>query len=190
MDEVIEGRKYIRVEPSDPNRCTSIAINGDQCVFQAAKDPRDDTRFTEKCHLHGHFAAARLKKEAKKLYFVDKYRARIDRLSDPETGTNLDEELGILRMMLEEVLNKYSDIELITQSGQVTAIIRDIRDTLVANKKLKSAMGELLDRGTMNRLCDQLLLVMSKYVPTDKLDLVSASVAEAIATAVANRMGD
>lgn len=184
-----EQQKFVRVEPSDPTRCAGIGKNGEQCAFQAVKEGE---KFAKHCILHhGAAHAGAMKRQAKSLYHLEKYRGRIDRLGGAsDVGTNLDEELGILRMMLEEALGKFTEVELITGAGQIQGLVRDIKDLLVANKKLKSAMGELLDRAAMDRLCDNIVEVICEHVPADKMDAVSEGVATAVAKAIAGRMGE
>lgn len=192
MDMAPETQKFVRVEPADPSRCKGTGQQGEQCPFQGLRNPAKVGEFLPWCTLHmGGVHAATAKREAKKLYHLEKYRGRIDRLGGAsDVGTNLDEELGILRMLLEESLAKFTDLELITGAGQISALVRDIRDTLTANKKIKSAMGELLDRAAMDRLCDKLVGVICKHVEADKMDEVSTDVAGAVAEAIANRMGE
>jgi hypothetical protein len=158
------------------------------CVPGAGGMSEEDRRYLKYCKMHGSVVATTVKKQARKLYQIARYRDRIDRISDPEVGVNLDEELAVLRMTLEAALNKYDEIELITMSGQVASLVRDIRETLTCNKKLKSQMGELLDRAAMHRLCDRLVVIISKYISPNQLDSVSIDVAAAVAEAVSQRI--
>lgn len=188
----------VRVEPNDKTRCQAVGQNGEQCPFQGMPDPTrvdggggmgpEDMRFLKKCRMHGSIIAKSMKKEAKRLYLLKRWNDKVDRLSDPEIGTNLDEELGVLRMMLETALNKYEELELLNSMAQISGLVRDIRDTLTANKKIKSQMGELMDRTAMHKLCDGLVAIISKHVPADKLDEVGQDVAGAIANAVSQQV--
>lgn len=190
MDMAPDDQAFLRVEPSDPTRCGATGQNGEQCPFQSLRNPMDPSQWLKVCKIHQMGSVHQAKKEAKRLYNLTRYRARVDRLSAPDVGTNLDEELGVLRMMLESLLERYEEVELITGAGQISALVRDIRDTLVANKKIKSAMGELLDRAAMNRLCDELVGVICQHAAPDKMDAISAGVAGAVAKALASRHGE
>lgn len=194
----MEDFKPVRVDAADKSRCQAVGPSGDQCPFQGMRDPtivpgqsgmsEQDVVFLKYCRMHGSATAKSMKVQAKRLYMVGRYKTKLDRIMDPELGINLDEELAILRMTLEECLEKYTEVELVTMSSHVQSLIRDIANVLVANKKLKSQMGELLDRAAMNKLCDALLVVIVKHVPADKMDAVSIDVAGAIAEAVSNRV--
>lgn len=188
----MEDFKPVRVEPADPTRCQAVGANGDQCPFQGMVDPTlhpmETPSFLKYCRMHGSATAKTMKKHAKRTYLLSRWKAQHDRLIDPEIGVNLDEELAVLRMVLQLALEKYEEVELITCAPQIQSMIRDIRDVLVANKKLKSQMGELLDRAAMHNLCDQFVTVIGKHVPPEKMDLVSQEIAEAIGKAVSNRM--
>lgn len=189
MDISEEDNKFVRVDPADPTRCQTVGQNGEQCPFQGKKS--DQNTYMDRCALHfGGVRAASMRKQAQRIYHLEKYRDRINRLSDVEVSHNLDDELGIQRMLLENLLDKATPVELVTQAPQMSLLIRDIRDTLVANKKIKSAYGELMDREAINRLCDHLVVVIAKYVTPEQLDNVSQDVAAAIATAVATRLGE
>lgn len=153
-----------------------MGTNGNQCNFVRMEG-------LKYCSMHGGMANKALKAKARQLYDIDRYRSRVDRLGGDQF-VHLDEELGILRMSLETLLQRFTEVELVTQSGAISNLVKDIRDTLVVNKKLKSAMGELMDRAAMDRLCDELVVVIAAYVPVDKMDSLSGDVAMAIAKAV------
>lgn len=189
MDMAPEDERFKRVEPDDPHRCSGVAKgSGGQCIFEATKYP--DGTFGKACALHGgaHYAK-QAKKEAMRLYQVTKYRGKMDRMQEAGEGVYLDEELAVLRMTLETALERYSEVELITMSGQITSLVRDIRDTLVSNNKLKSQLGALMDRATIDRLCDAIVAIIAEVVEPSKMDSVCAKVAGAVANAVASRTG-
>lgn len=193
----MEDFKPVRVDPADKTRCQAVDQRGEQCPFQGMPDPTitpgvggmaaEDVRFLKFCRMHGSIASKAMKKEAKRCYALGRWKDKVEKMLDPDVGTNLDEELGILRMMLELMLGKYEEMDLLNNVSGVSAIIRDIRELLKDNKKLKSQMGELMDRAAIQRLCDTLVIIISKHVPVDKLDEVGADVAAAIADAVAKQ---
>lgn len=188
MDMAQENNKFVRVEPGDPTRCQSIGQGGNQCIFQGQR--LQDGSYARGCPMHhGATAAAKFKADAKRIYLIEKHRARVDALSDPMVSHNLDDELGIQRMLLENLLNKATDVEMMTMAPQMSKLVCDIKETLIANKKIKSAYGELLDRAAINVLCDHLIGVISKWVAPEHLDSVSQDVAACVAQAVASRLG-
>lgn len=196
---MIDDFKPVRVQPDDPTRCQSVGQNGEQCPFQGMLDPTivpgaggmsiQDTKFLKYCRMHGSATAHTMKRQAKKLYRIARWQDRIERLGDPEVGTNLDDELASMRMVFEAALNQCeTDVQLVMQAPQLQSLAREIRDTLTSNKKLKSQMGELLDRAAMHKLCDAIVVIISKHVDASKLDEVAADVAGAVAQAVSSRM--
>lgn len=195
----MEDFKPVRVDPADKTRCQAIGQDGEQCPFQGAPDPtrsvgaggldQEDMRFLKHCKMHSGATSRAMKKEAKRLYNLTKWKGEVEQMLDPEVGTNLDEELAIQRMMFQAVLNKCdTDVDLLNYAPTLGKMSGEIRETMKDNKKLKSQMGELMDRSAMHRLCEKLVIVVSKHVPPDKLDEVGIDVAGAIAEAVSQRM--
>lgn len=197
---MLEDFKPVRVDPIDPTRCQAIGANGDQCPFQGMRDPtivpgaggmsERDVKFLKYCRMHGSAVSKAVKKEARRLYLASKWRSRMDAALDPEVGTNLDEELAVLRMTLQIMLEKYEEVELLNNVQGVSALVRDIRETLKDNKKVKSQMGELLDRAAIHKLSDAIVLIIGEHVAPAQLDKVAAQVAGAIAQAVSARSAD
>lgn len=190
MEEETPWHKRVS-RPDHPDRCQAISSNGDQCWFVRLGYEGGDTGpgpgESTYCQLHGSFFKVKAKKEAKRLYALEKYRERLDRLGDEAFQANLDEELGIQRMLLEELMQRFEGVELITQSGRVTQIVKEIRETMSTNRKLKSQMGELLDRSALAKLCDAIVGIVQKHVPADRMSAVADEVAGAVAQAVASR---
>lgn len=180
MDVQVDPDAYERVPPGDPNRCAGVGrTSGSECPFRAMPGVRY-------CKMHGGDLATKwVKKEAFRLYNLEKYRGQVDRLSAPSV-VNLDEELGVLRMLLETMLNTYEHVELLTNSGTIGHLVGQINAVLTNNQKLKSQMGQLMDRAAISRLCDAIVAIVVEEVAPERLDAVSAKVAGAIAAAVSD----
>lgn len=177
-----EHDDYQRVAPGDPERCAGIGrSSGSECPFK-----RMPSTLYCKMH-HGDAHAKRAKKEALSVYNLQKYKDRVERLGDSSKPVRLDEELGVLRMLLETMLNKYEEVELLTNSGTISHLVGQIQSCLQANVKLKSQLGNLMDRAAIDKLCDNLIQVVSQVVAPEHMDKVSSKFASAIAEAVASR---
>jgi hypothetical protein len=173
--------KFERVEPDSPLRCQAATGPEGQCRFRAL--PLEGVKY---CFMHGQAFIQKAKKEARRLYDIQKYRQRVDALGDEAFKSNLDEELGIQRMVLENLLNKFTDVEMVTQSSKIGMCIKEIRETMTANLKLKAAMGELLDRAAISKLCDAMVVILARRIKPEDMDAVVAEVASAIAEAVSS----
>ncbi len=170
---------HTRVKEADSKeRCQSVGY-GDQCWFIVIPGAKY-------CYMHGQGVLQATKKAARKLYNIEKYREKVDALHQEEP--HLDEELGIQRMVLQETLNKFEGLELITNSGNISKMIREIRETLVANLKLKSEIGQLMDKATISRLCDEIVAIIARRVAPSDIDAVVGEVAGAVGKAVASRL--
>lgn len=188
MDVTEPQDRFKRVEPDDPRRCQGTRTSG-QCNFEAVKLP--DGTYGKLCALHdaGSHQGKAYKKRALNLYQLTKYGGRVEKML--EAGSHdvfLDEELAVLRMTLETCLEKYSEVELVTNSGHVASLVGSISQALTVNKKLQSQMGQLMDRAAINRLCDKLVSIIADYAPEDKVDEVAGRVAGAVGESIAERM--
>lgn len=186
MDVTEPQNHYKRVEPDDPTRCQGVRGETGQCNFEAQL--LSNGKRAKYCRMHGAAIAEKsVQTQARRLYSLTKWQGQVDDLRANGEGVHLEEELAILRMTLQTALNKYEEVELITQSGQISSLCAQIQSILVANVKLKSQLGALLDRATIDKLAVGLVAIMSEYLPQDKLDDVSSKVAGLIAEAVSKR---
>lgn len=181
-DEFKPVQLMVRVSnPGDPERCAATMKHGsEQCWFVRNPGSRH-------CRMHGgQIETNTLKKKALKLYDVAKYRDRLDRLQGAQDiGARLTEELAILRMSLEAILSKGDEVELSNNSARICLIVREIRETLKGDQAQKKALGELLDKAAISKICDSMISIIQKYVTAEHLPQVIDEVATVLADAVA-----
>ena len=108
----MEG-KLIVVEPDAPNRCQNTGRTG-QCFYAA-------TESTSFCPMHAGTAQDAIDKGKLRNYQFQRYKQRIDEKADSEVIKSLREEIGILRMVMEEIVNRCKDdTELLIYSPIIT----------------------------------------------------------------------
>lgn len=181
-DEFKVQRKLERVvDAHDPLRCGGVGTaSGDQCWFRVMPG-------TKNCILHGGSAIqAILRRKAKKLYEITKYRAKLDRLEGEglEVASRLTEELAILRMSLEAMVARGDEVEFSQNSSRIALLVREIRETLKVDQGQRRALGDVLDKVALAKLCDAIVSVMLKHVSADALPKVVDDVAQCLADAI------
>lgn len=133
-------KEYIRAAEDDPNRCQGITARG-QCIMLAEEG-------SEYCHLHGANMQleANEKKEVRNL-LLQKYKAEIKRLGGSEHIMSLRDEIGILRMMLERLLNSCrGDADLMLLSPQLSELVMKVSKVVTDCHKIEERTGQLLSR--------------------------------------------
>lgn len=145
--------------PSPQNQCESIT-GGRQCVFGAVPG----SRF---CPRHkGDLAIAKQTREAQKSYHLGIYQSRYkDFASDPGIKS-LREEIGVTRMMLEEIFNRCQDnpAQLMINMPRINELIQTIRKLVDSCDRIEKQMGVTLDRASILNIGDVIVNVISTHV--------------------------
>lgn len=168
----------VLIKVSDPAQmCTALIDGGTrQCFYQ--REPH-----SEKCIRHGGMLAAN-KIEAEKVrnYRLTQYQRRVNELADSEGVKSLREEIGITRMVLEEIINSCKDQnDLIMYSAKISAMTRDIERLVVSCHRLESSLGFLIDKGTVLNISNQIVQVVSSHVKDEQLlDTITTQIIQAI----------
>lgn len=152
-------QKLERVPYQDhPDRCSGVGQHG-QCPY--FKVP--GTKF---CHRHG-FNSQEQKQEAAslRLYRLSKWQNRVNEFADSEKVKSLREEQGILRVLLEEILNKCQDRDdLIMNSAKIADIVTRIEKLTFSMHKIETATGSLLDKEAVLHFATLVVQIISTHV--------------------------
>ena len=166
MSEPIERAPY----PEHPNRCQTTNTRG-QCHNLGAMQP--DGKRLKTCLPHG----GKLK-STKRNYNLTKWRARLDAKADAVGIKSLREEIGILRIMLEERLERAQDpMDLILQSGPISELVMKIERVVTSCHKLEGSMGQLLDKQALLAFATSVIGIITECVEDET---VRQSIAERI----------
>lgn len=163
-------------DPYDKDRCEGVDGHG-QCLYKRIPP----SKF---CPRHGaNRAIATSEKEKVRNYNLGKWRAKVQHFADNPEVKSLREEIGILRMMLETILNKCNDDnDLIIYAGKIQELVRDINKVVESCHKLEERTGVLLDKPTILTLGDVLVTIISEHVTDgDALDIIATKMVEAVA---------
>ncbi len=101
------------------------------------------------------------------MYHLQQWKKRVDQFSGHADIKNLNEEVGIIRMMLEETLNKCEDSDgLLQHAGRITAMIDKVQ-TLIATKDKMESRAALAPE-LLSRLAAEWVQIICIYVTDEK----------------------
>jgi len=157
---VIEN-KYERHDPNihEPIlRCEGMVLNG-QCPFNKAEG-------TNYCPMHGHNKSEiHIQNEIKRNYQLRRFKERIYALADSEQIKSLREEIGILRMCVEETINRCEDAtDILMASHRISDLIIKIEKLVVSCDKLEGRMGLLLSKRAIIQLAGEFVQIISVHI--------------------------
>lgn len=174
-----ESVKRIEHE-DDPRRCQALIRGGkDQC--QCVK-----VEGSEYCLMHGGNNQLQANKaEERRMYQLAKWNARIGEFAEHPNIKSLRDELGILRMVLEEKLRMCGDAHtLILQSGPISELVMKIEKIVKSCHRLDSSLHELLDKTAILHLSGEIVEIISRHVKDDQIvEAIATEIGEAVARA-------
>ena len=154
--------------PDHPHRCQAIGgPGGNQCDNLSEPD-------TIYCLLHsGNIGPQQIVLKDLNLYRIKKYEKRIRDMKESAGARGLEEELAIMRMVLEEVLMKCDgegEMGLLLYSTKISETIRDIKALVLSVDKLSTKAGLMIGRSQAVILAGKVVEIISKHI-TDQLML-------------------
>ncbi len=146
------------VAPDDPRRCQGTTPHG-QCPLEALP-------YKQFCHVHIRLSAVGHRNEQEQSKFrLRKWQARVDEFAIHPEAKTLQDEIGILRMLLEEIINSCNDSTmLVLNSHKISDIVTRIEKLVSSCHKLERATGALLDKNTIMMFITRLIEVIGTHV--------------------------
>jgi len=151
--------KLIKCEnPDDPKRCQGT-VRGQQCPWQAIED-------TPYCKMHqGGTKAAAAPDRVLRNYRLAKWQVRVNEFADNPQVKSLREEIGILRMILEEVLCRCEDAnDLLIYSNKISDYVQKIEKIISSCHRLEQSSGFLLDKTAILQIANTIIEIVSTRV--------------------------
>lgn len=168
-----ESSVYKRVEPDDPTCCQGLNKFG-PCNLQAIPGQRF-------CRMHFGIGHKLAEQKDVRNYRLNKYQHRVNEFADNDSLKNLHEEIGILRMLLEETINKcQSDTELLLYSTKISDLVVKIEKLVASCHKLELATGQLINKANMMFMGDVIIQIIGEVCPPDKIADVSDRIMKTI----------
>jgi len=172
MDE----RNWERVEDDDPSRCQAVLATIGQCRVKAM----EGSKF---CPAHGgvHAIAAKEKAEAQ-MYRLKKYQARLEEFSESDKIKSLRNEIGILRILIEERMNIcHTDLDLMLHSSVLGDLVTKVEKLVTSCNRLEGQLGAMLDKTQALQLGSEIVEIVARHVENEEaLESIANEIIEAI----------
>jgi hypothetical protein len=137
-----EDIKKIEYE-QDPERCEALTHGG---TLPCNNKRYPGSKFCL-CHGGNKVRDEQVKKDVA-LFQLTKYQSRIERLKSHNEARSLHNEIGILRMVLEERLNACKDdVDLLINSQAIGDLVLKIERVVTSMHKLEDRLGNYLSKG-------------------------------------------
>lgn len=133
------------------------------------------------CLAHGGNRAGQEKeKEGLRNYRLTKWQARVHRFTESDNIKSLRDEIGILRMVLEEQLEQCTSAsDLVVSQGRIANLIQQIEKLVVSCNKLETNLGEVLDKTAVANFAGQIIRIISEEIVEEKsLERISIRIAQ------------
>jgi hypothetical protein len=164
-----EKYEWKRCDTHDPNRCQATSETHGQCPFLAVPE----SKF---CPRHGgNKALEAARKENARLYLSAQWQARIGAFAEHPKARSLKEELGILRMLLENKLNLAKDnTQLEIMSGGIQQACQTIEKLAKTCHAIEKDYGKFLDITQARELANNLVTIIASHIDDpEKLQIIS-----------------
>jgi len=147
----------------DNNRCTED--------YKLGRCPYKPVPHGTKCIMHGGvYEEINYEKAEIFKYRAARWESQINHFADNEGAKSLRQEIGVSRMILEEVLLKCKDsTDLLLYSTKIINLISQIEKLVLSCTKLEDRLGIVLDKGTILNLASQIGQILAEFVPEDQL---------------------
>jgi hypothetical protein len=163
--------KFERCEESDPNRCQNMSGKGGQCPYKAIENQKYCPR-----HIASHTRGDERKRIAQ--YRLEKYQHRMEDFAFNAEIKNLREEIGITRVVLEEVVNQCKDgSQILMMSNKISDLVMKINALVASCHKMEKSTGNLLDKTTLINLASQMLDIIKRHIDdVDVMDVIAEDI--------------
>jgi hypothetical protein len=148
-----------RVEDTDPMRCQAVNTQG-QCHNLATVQGGF-------CPVHGGNRAVAIQQaETQRLYKLTKYRARLNELDSPNHDVkNLREEIGILRIVMEEIVNNCTGpVDILAHAPKISDLAVKIGKLISACHSIEKSLGQYLDKNTLIQVAQEIVTIIATHI--------------------------
>jgi len=146
-------------DPADPNRCQGVIRSRGQCNNLAA----EGSKF---CLAHGgNRAQNEADKQSLRNYRLTRWTARIQQQADSPAIKSLRDEIGILRILMEERLNKCeTEMDLILHSQAIADLVMKIEHVVVSCHKLEDKLKYVVDRSALLQFATMVIDIVATVI--------------------------
>ena len=163
-------------DPDDPRRCQAMTSRG-QCYNKSLPG-------INYCPAHGASQAKKLKKQQLANYKLNKFKQRAGELGNSDAISSLKDEIGLLRMLVEERINRCEDShDLLLVSGPLSDLFIKIEKLVSSGDRLDRRLGNLLDKTKVLLFAQTVVeIIGSEIDDPEKLDSISDKILKAFSS--------
>jgi hypothetical protein len=174
---MVVDNKFVRwnVKTDHPRERCEATVKSGQCPYKKA-------RSTNHCEMHGANSGENARKtEIQRNYRLQRWQNRISEFADNDNIKSLREEVGILRMVLEEMLNQCeTSLDILLYSQKMSDLVMKIERLVTSCDKLENRMGLLLNKSSVLQLASTYVQIINNYVSDpDIIESISQEMAQA-----------
>ncbi len=176
-----ENYPLVKIEREDDiDRCQGITAYG-QCDFREIPGKK-------LCAIHISNTLRIDEKQNQRNYRIAKYRTRLEELVDNPQAKNLREEIGLLRILLEEQFNACQNTtDLLLHSNKISDLVLKIEKLVASCHRLEKSTGALLDKSAAIQLAGKFVQIIAEEVDSPELiEKISNRMIEEIQTLKGN----
>jgi len=169
-------KKLQRCDEFDPNRCKSISSKSGQCPYLAAPG-------SQYCQRHGANKAIQAEqKRSRNMYRLQIWQERLEEFTTSSECNTLKNEVGILRLALEEILNKCTDSNhLLLYSQKISDLAVKIEKLISSSHRIEKSLGTLLDKSAALSFAGEVINIISQFIDDPEvIDSVSNGIINAL----------
>jgi len=126
---------------------------------------------SEYCPAHGGTNVTRNeKKKELRNYRLNKFRERTQELGNNDEILSLKDEIGILRLLIEEKINKCKDsYDMILMSGPLSDLIMKVEKVVSSCNRLENKLGNRLDKSAVLQMAQTMVTIISNHVTDEEI---------------------
>lgn len=156
---MIDEGKWERVAYSDdPQRCQNSSPNIGQCPYKAVPG-------SKKCPRHSAKEEAVEARQELSGYRFNRYQERVKNFTENSHLKTLTAEVGVLRMVLEEIVNNcQGPLELVAYAGKIGDTIIKIQGLIKTCHHLDLSLGSMLSKDKIMLVGNKMVEICTKYI--------------------------
>jgi hypothetical protein len=172
--------KFERVPEDSPDRCQGIMKSG-QCMYKRLEGHLF-------CRMHGPTESHHKNKQAVHDFKLNnaKYRNRLNEFAGSDQVKSLAGEIGLTRILVEELMNKLEGAnEILIYSDKIATLISQTQKLAVSYQAIQEKNRDLLSKATVFTIADAIVGIISDHIEdADELLLISEKINESISSII------
>lgn len=170
-------QKLVRVEdPADPLRCQGPSQTMGQCPYLSMKGlvasghitDVDESLFehVDRCPRHGGVRQLQaIEKKRLHQYRLQVWQERVDEFAEGEEVKSLRGEIGITRMMIEEILNQCKDPQmLMLYSTKIQYLIQNCEKLVRTCERIEKSSSLMMDRSAALSFASRVVEIIGQHI--------------------------